>query len=288
MRIDGESSRASSERKGLRAASALRPKPASASRRSSRKAAQRIRARADRVPDRRGRALAHPREDLERALPRQLVLRIDDDAQEGEDVLDVALLEEAGAGADLVRDAATRQLDLELERLIVGAVEHGQVLELLPLVVPLQQPLRDEARLLGDVGQAPRRRAAAPLRATRAAPWETGARCGRSTHWRELRISRRRAVVARQAERLRLRIALRKPEDVLERRAAEGVDRLRVVADDRHVALDPGHAVDDVALQRVGVLVLVHQDVVVGGGELRRGLLGLSSSRRFQRRSRSS
>ena len=65
----------------------------------------------------------------------------------------MTLLEEAGPGADLVRDAASGQLDLQLERLVVGAVENREVRERVPLVVPLEQPLRDEARLLGDVGQ---------------------------------------------------------------------------------------------------------------------------------------
>ena len=33
------------------------------------------------------------------------------------------------------------------------AVEHREVLQLLAFVVPLEQALRDEARLVGDVGQ---------------------------------------------------------------------------------------------------------------------------------------
>ncbi len=80
---------------------------------------------------------------------------------------------------------------------------------------------------------------------------------------------RRRAVVQRQAEDLRVRISLRKPQDVRERSAAERVDRLRVVADDSDVPADLPHAVHDVALQLVGVLVLVDENVIVGRGELR-------------------
>src|SRR5206468_3574098 len=100
---------------------------------------------ADRLPDGRRRALPDSRKDLQRALPGELVLGIDEEAQEREHVLDVALLEEPRAGPDLVGDAAPDELDLELERLEVGAVEDGDVLEPLSLVPPLEDPLADEA-----------------------------------------------------------------------------------------------------------------------------------------------
>ncbi len=259
------------------------PGPAFAERR------ERVGAGADRLPDGRGRALPDARKDLERPLPGQLVLRVDDDPQEGQHVLDVALLEEAHAGADLVRDAAPRQLDLQLERLVVRAIENREVREPLPLVVPLEQALRREARLVGNVGQRhDRGQRAAGSREACELLGELPRRCARSRRWRGARISRRRAVVARQAEGLRLGIALGEAEDVLEGGAAERVDRLRVVADDRHVAAGPGPCRPRCR--------------PAGGscpgtrprGRRRRtpraaaAASGLSSSRRFQARSRSS
>ncbi len=80
----------------------------------------------------------------------------------------------------------------------------------------------------------------------------------------------RGAVVAGQPEGLRLGIALREAEDVLEGGAAERVDRLGVVADDGHVLLDLRHAVDDLPLEAVRVLVFVDEDVVEGRAQLGR------------------
>src|SRR6185295_6193903 len=74
---------------------------------------ERVGAPADRLPHGGRGALADAREELERPLPGQLVFRVAGDSQEREDVLDVPLLEEARPGADLVRDAAARQLDLD-------------------------------------------------------------------------------------------------------------------------------------------------------------------------------
>ena len=62
-------------------------------------------------------------------------------------------------------NAPPRQLDLELQRLVVRAVEDGEVGELLPLVVPLEQALADEAGLVGDVRQRDDGRAAPRARA---------------------------------------------------------------------------------------------------------------------------
>src|SRR5207245_987953 len=68
---------------------------------------------------------------------------------------------------------------------------------------------------------------------------------------------RRAAVVREQAQLLALRMAFGELEDVLEVRAAEGVDALRIVADDQQVPMRRRGDVDDLALQAVGILVLV-------------------------------
>jgi hypothetical protein len=48
------------------------------------------------------------------------------------------------------------------------------------------------------------------------------------------------AIIELDPERLRLRITVRKFEDVLEIRAAPGVDRLRIIADHHHVLMFAG------------------------------------------------
>ncbi len=180
----------------------------------------------------------------------------------------MALLEESGAGPDLVGNAPPRQLDLELQRLVVRPVENGEVGELLSLVVPLQQALADEAGLVGDVRQRDDGREPPGLAGGRELLGKLLLVVG-DRGVGERQDLGRRTIVARQPERLRLRVALREAEDVLERGAAERVDRLRVVADDRDVLLDARHPVDDLSLQTVGVLVLVDEDVIVRSTELR-------------------
>ena len=183
----------------------------------------------------------------------------------------MALFEEPRPRADLVGDSPARELDLELERLVVGAVEDGELLELFSLVVPLEQPLRRKARLVGDVRQGHDGGQPALLARGLELLGEL-ARVVRDRGIGEREDLGRRAVVARQVKRFRFGVAPGEPENVLERGAAEGVNRLRVVADDRDVLLDLRHRVDDVALEPVGVLVFVHEDVIVGGRQLRRGL----------------
>ncbi len=54
----------------------------------------------------------------------------------------------------------------------------------------------------------------------------------------------------------------REVEDVADRGGAERVDRLRVVADGGHAGAVGSEQRDDLRLDRVRVLVLVHEDVV--------------------------
>ena len=71
----------------------------------------------------------------------------------------------------------------------------------------------------------------------------------------------RRAVVLLQLEDHRLGVVLAEREDVLDLRAAERVDRLRVVAHDADLAVVLREAADDDVLRVVGVLILVDEDV---------------------------
>ena len=79
----------------------------------------------------------------------------------------------------------------------------------------------------------------------------------------------RGAVVLGERDERRAGERLRKVEDVPEVRAAEGVDALRVVADHGELAMRRAHSAEDARLQQVGVLVLVHQHVVVQSGDAR-------------------
>ena len=78
----------------------------------------------------------------------------------------------------------------------------------------------------------------------------------------------RRAVVLLERDDRRAGELLREVEDVPEVRAAEGVDALRVVSDDRDVAVRLAHSAKNPRLQHVRVLIFVHEDVVVQPGDL--------------------
>ena len=105
---------------------------------------ERIHRLADARPHIGRRLLADFRIELEDALPRQLIARIRDDLQIRHHVFDVRLLEEANAGANLVRDQSPRQLHLQFERLIVRAIQHRDVGELFAFVAQLENALRYE------------------------------------------------------------------------------------------------------------------------------------------------
>jgi hypothetical protein len=72
---------------------------------------------------------------------------------------------------------------------------------------------------------------------------------------------RGRPVVDFQLENLGRRIPIGKGENVGKMSPSEGVDGLRVVPHDHEVPMLLGQQVDDVGLDTIGVLILIHQDV---------------------------
>ena len=79
----------------------------------------------------------------------------------------------------------------------------------------------------------------------------------------------RRAVIAIERHHARRRIErVREVEDVAHGRGAEGIDRLRVVADHGEAPAIGAERQHDLGLQRVGVLVFVDQQMIEAGGDL--------------------
>ena len=70
---------------------------------------------------------------IDDALQPQLVGAVIDDAKVGQHVLDLRAVKEAGAADDAGRDAAALERVFDRVGLRVRAVEHGEVLEILPL-----------------------------------------------------------------------------------------------------------------------------------------------------------
>ena len=72
---------------------------------------------------------------------------------EGGDILDVCLFKEAESAGDAEGNASSCELQLNLHRVVMGAVEDGDFAEINPLVVKLQHTLGNEGGLLVVGGQ---------------------------------------------------------------------------------------------------------------------------------------
>jgi len=77
----------------------------------------------------------------------------------------------------------------------------------------------------------------------------------------------RRAVVLLERDDARAAELLREVEDVAEVGAAERVNALRVVADDRDVLVRAATGAEHSRLEKIRVLVFVDQDVIVQTGD---------------------
>ena len=168
------------------------------------------------------------------------------------------------------RDVAASQFDLQPDAVLRGAEQHRLRLEPEPVLASRQHLFDDIARLIGVVAHRHQRRllgggALAPQVLRETLSRQTDDAVGRGED------SLRRAVVALQRHPPRRRVELRREvEDVAHRRAAETVDRLRVVADDGEATSVGLHRQQQARLQAVGVLVLVHQHVAEAAADCAR------------------
>ena len=210
-----------------------------------------------------------------------VVVRVDDELEVGERVLDFLALVEADAADDLVGNALAHQRVFDGSRLRVDPVEHGdravdvlgaRLLQraddevgFLELVVAA---VGDDARTALAVGPQPLVLAVAVLADDGAGGVEDDLR---------------RAVVLLQPDGCGLREVALEVEDVAEVGAAPLVDRLIRIADDGEVAVDFGQAANQHVLRPVRVLVLVDHDVAeLARVELARLLRGLEELDRLE------
>ena len=204
-------------------------------------------------------ALADPaRRHVDHPPEADVVVRVDDELQVGERVLDFLALVEPHAADDLVGEPLAHQRVLDRSRLRVGPIEHrdrgvhvvGQAgaggardeVGLLELVAAAEV---DDARAAFALGPEVLVLAVAVL-----------ADDGRGRVEDDLR----RSVVAFELDDGRLGKVLLEVEDVPQVGAAPLVDRLIGIADDAQVAVHLGEPADQQVLRPVRVLVLVHHD----------------------------
>ena len=243
---------------------------------------------ADRVPQR----VAHPGRALEQHLfgpaadapPRlvqdpaqgEVVLRVGDDPQVGDQVLDLGTLVEPDPGDQAVGDLAAQQLVLDGPGLRVRPHQHGHVPELEPLRAEFRQPSHDPARLVlvvagveelqGVAGALVRPQGLAP---TLFIAGDDGARSVEDVLGR--------AVVPLQLADAAAREVLLEPQQVVEFGPAPAVDALVLVADRgqaRNGTVRVGHQVlHQLQLGRVRVLELVDEQVAKASPDPRADLL---------------
>ena len=185
--------------------------------------------------DRRARGrVADAGEEQQDAEPAHLVARVLENAQEREHVLHVRRLEELEPAPFLERDLPIRELDLEIRGHVAGAKEHGHFAQRRALLVQLENAIDHPARLLVLVLRRHERgRLAAG--ALREEILREALPRARDHRVRDVENRLRRAIVVLERDDGRSFELLREVEHVAEVRAAEGVDALRIVADDGDV-----------------------------------------------------
>ena len=189
------------------------------------------------------------------------VLGVLGEAQEAHEILDVRHLDEAQAAVLVEGDVAAGEFHLERHGVVLGAEEHGLLLELGALLAVGEDALAEPLRLLVLVaaGGEDRAPAVGPVRPELLVAPLGGLGDERVGGGQD---RRRGAVVLRERDDVGAGEALLEVEDVAHRGGAEAVDGLGVVADAGDAGAVGPQQADDVGLQRVGVLVLVDQHVV--------------------------
>ena len=184
-------------------------------------------------------------------------------AQHGQQVLDVRGFQEFQPAVLDEGDVAPGQFDLEEVAVLGAAKQHGLALQGNARLALGQDLFGDEVGLLAFVQHAHQSRPLAAVAAVR--HQGLGVLVNAVGQQRVGGVEHRlqRPVVHIEGDaRGRRRILLCEAQDVFDRRAAKGVDRLRVVADHEHPGAVGTQASHDAGLQPIAVLVFVNQDVV--------------------------
>ncbi len=199
-------------------------------------------------------------EEARHALEGDLVTRVHGKFQKRGDVLHMRLLEETEPAGDRKGNAVARELHLQFHGVIVGAVEDGNLVQIDAFLAQIEDALRDEERLLVRVGKRDEaglqpRVFAHGLEVFLELPHVAGD--GGICHLQDRGDA---AVVRLDLVNFCGGIAFGEIEDVLEICPAPRVDRLRIVANNHHVAMMRGKHVDEVGLDFIGVLVFIHEE----------------------------
>lgn len=189
-----------------------------------------------------------------------VVVRVGDEAQISENILDLLAVVELRAADDLIRNLGLDQNLLYYTRLRIGPVQNGMV-AVTPTVLPIALDLpRDEvAFLMLGIGLVDGDLVAAVLIGPQVL--RLAAHIVLDDLVRRFENVRRRAIILLEQNRPRFRVVLLEVEDVRNVRTSPPVDRLVAVADDADiVVLVRQHAAQHI-LRAVRILILVDVDV---------------------------
>ena len=199
--------------------------------------------------------------------------QVRDGAQERHQEADLGPGVQPGGSREPPRDPGHVQRAQDRIGVVVRAHQDRVVAGRCPVCDPAADLRRDPVRLLGRaregldtnrhgvgrhaLGAEPLRDAGPDLEAIRVVEADQAVR--------GVEHRRMRSIVAPQDHRPRTPVAGLEVEDVVDRGTPERVDRLVVVADDRHVAMPLGEEPDELRLRPVRVLELVDEDVPEAG-----------------------
>ena len=199
------------------------------------------------------------------------VPRVLGQAQQRQQVLDVGRFDELQAAVLDERQAVLRQLAFQQDAVMRRAEQHRLLGQRNPAPLMIEDPADDERDLLVLVlasDQLGRRAGGARRPEILGVPL-----AGVGDHAvGRLQNRLRAAVVLFQRDDPGAGELLREVHDVADRRRTEGVDGLRVVADDGQTPAVRAQALQQPRLQAVRVLVLVHQHAVEAAADGRAGL----------------
>ena len=171
----------------------------------------------------------------------------------------MGLFEKANSAGDIKRNVAPHQLELQLQRVEMRAIQNGHFAQIASLLAQFQDPLRYECGLLEPVVTNDEHRFG-PFFARRCQFLAELLLIGADRGVGYLQDLRCAPVVGFDFVDLCLRITLREFENVLKVCAAPGINALSIIAYHHHVVMARRQQIDQVTLQFVGVLIFVHED----------------------------
>ena len=215
------------------------------------------------------RCRADPDHQLQQAEPRDHVVRVVREPERREHVLDVRRFDEAQAAVFHEGNPAHPQLELEQSRMVRRTDKHRLLVQGNPGFAVRQDTIADRVGLRVLVCAAHELRAGTRRRPCRLQHRREPDGRIRSNGIGDVEDLLARAIVGLQNHGRRRRKHLIELENVARLRGAERVQRLRIVADHRDARVIAPQRGEDVHLEAVDVLVLVHEHVIERARETR-------------------